>query len=186
MVRVGRPSPSVPRGMVAIWSQFRTAVARPDVWQRPGQRPMDRLRRPWSTRFGSGALPHSFGCNNVGVRAGLAASSRQRGHCNASRRPWPACATSPSASCTHAATAASLPRCAAPSATPPGSCHCWASPAREPDILAPCRGPGRSPRWALLVTLAGAAPASPCRGTLPRTPAGPRRRGSPAWCSCRW
>jgi hypothetical protein len=44
-VRVGHPSPPVPRRMVAIWSQFRTAVARPDVWQRPGQRPMDRLRK---------------------------------------------------------------------------------------------------------------------------------------------
>jgi hypothetical protein len=44
-VRVGHPSLAVPRGMVAIWSQFRAVVARPCVWQRPGQRPMECLRR---------------------------------------------------------------------------------------------------------------------------------------------
>jgi hypothetical protein len=44
MVRVGHPSPPVTRRIVAIWSQFRAVVARPVVWGRPGQRPMDRLR----------------------------------------------------------------------------------------------------------------------------------------------
>jgi predicted transposase YbfD/YdcC len=39
------------------------------------------------------------------------------------RNPWP------SASCASAATATSPPRCAATPATPPDSCHSWASPA---------------------------------------------------------
>jgi predicted transposase YbfD/YdcC len=48
--------------------------------------------------------------------------------------PWPAYATSPSASSRPTATATSPPGCAATPATPPGSCRrCWASPAREPD-----------------------------------------------------
>jgi predicted transposase YbfD/YdcC len=50
--------------------------------------------------------------------------------------PWPGCATSPSASCISTATATSLPRCAATPATPPASCPCSASPAREPDTPA--------------------------------------------------
>jgi hypothetical protein len=37
MVRAGHPSPSVPRRVGAMWSQFRAVVARPAVWQRPGQ-----------------------------------------------------------------------------------------------------------------------------------------------------
>jgi hypothetical protein len=55
-------------------------------------------------------------------------SARQRpqGH---GQPPQP----SPSASCGGTATATSLPRCAATPATPPGSCPCWASPARETD-----------------------------------------------------
>jgi len=52
------------------------------------------------------------------------------------RNPWP------SASCAHAATATSPPRCAATPATPPESCHSWASQARETDTPALCRGPG--------------------------------------------
>ena len=55
--------------------------------------------------------------------------------------PWPACATSPSASCTPAATTTSPPRCAVTPATPPGSCRCWASQADEPDTPALYRGP---------------------------------------------
>jgi predicted transposase YbfD/YdcC len=47
--------------------------------------------------------------------------------------PWPACATSPSASSRPTVTATSPPRCAATPATPPESCHCLASPARETD-----------------------------------------------------
>ena len=50
--------------------------------------------------------------------------------------PWPACATSPSASCAPTATATSPPPCAATPATPPESCHCSASQAREPDTPA--------------------------------------------------
>jgi hypothetical protein len=63
---------------------------------------------------------------------------------------------------------------------PPGHYQAWT---RHP---ARCRRHGCSPRWAVLVILAGAAPASPCRGRRPQTPAGPRRRGPPAGCSCRW
>jgi hypothetical protein len=32
-IRVGHLSPPVTRGMVAMWSQLRAAVARPAVWQ---------------------------------------------------------------------------------------------------------------------------------------------------------
>jgi predicted transposase YbfD/YdcC len=39
--------------------------------------------------------------------------------------PWPACATSPSASCSPGVTATSLPRCATTPATPPESCPAW-------------------------------------------------------------
>jgi hypothetical protein len=49
------------------------------------------------------------------------------------RNPWP------SASCAPAATATSPQPCAATPATPPGCCHCWASPAHEPDVPARCR-----------------------------------------------
>jgi predicted transposase YbfD/YdcC len=57
--------------------------------------------------------------------------------------PWPACATSPSASCATAATATSPPACAATPATPPASCPCLASQAHDPDT------PAKSPRpWA--------------------------------------
>jgi len=50
--------------------------------------------------------------------------------------------TSPSASCAHTALATSPPRCAATPATPPESCHCEASPARETGTAALCRDPG--------------------------------------------
>src|SRR5829696_2918558 len=58
------------------------------------------------------------------------------------RGPWPACATSPSASSAPTATATSPPRYAATPATPPESYHSWASQARETDTPALCRGPG--------------------------------------------
>jgi DDE_Tnp_1-associated len=45
---------------------------------------------------------------------------------------WPACVTSPSASCAPTGTATSPPRCAATPATPPESCPCWASQAVKP------------------------------------------------------
>jgi predicted transposase YbfD/YdcC len=50
--------------------------------------------------------------------------------------PWPACATSPSPSCTLTATATSPPPCAATPATSPGSYPSSASPAHEPDTPA--------------------------------------------------
>ena len=52
MVRVGHPSPPVPRRMAAIWSQFRAAVARPDVWRRACSGARGNAQ---STRFRSGA-----------------------------------------------------------------------------------------------------------------------------------
>jgi hypothetical protein len=33
LVRVGHPSPSVTRGLVAMWSQIRAIVARLGVWR---------------------------------------------------------------------------------------------------------------------------------------------------------
>jgi predicted transposase YbfD/YdcC len=55
--------------------------------------------------------------------------------------PWPACATSPSASCAPTATATSPRRCAATPATPLESCPCSASPARETERPALCPRP---------------------------------------------
>jgi predicted transposase YbfD/YdcC len=55
--------------------------------------------------------------------------------------PWPACATLPSASCAPTATATSPPRCAATPATPPESCPCSVSPARETERPALCPRP---------------------------------------------
>jgi hypothetical protein len=50
--------------------------------------------------------------------------------------PWPACATSPSASCAYTATTTSPPRCAATPATPPDPSHSWASPGHVTDTAA--------------------------------------------------
>jgi predicted transposase YbfD/YdcC len=54
---------------------------------------------------------------------------------------WPACATSPSASCERTTPATWPPPYAATPATPPDPWPSSASPAHEPDIPAPCRGP---------------------------------------------
>ena len=64
--------------------------------------------------------------------------------------PWPACVTSSSAFCAPAVTATSPPRYAATPATPPESCPCSASQAREPVIPALCRDPGQewTAQWA--------------------------------------
>jgi predicted transposase YbfD/YdcC len=72
------------------------------------------------------------------------------------RNPWP------SASCVHAATATSPPRCAATPATRPGSCRCWASPARETDTSPLCRGPACSPTMSIMARLVDATVCTSC------------------------
>jgi site-specific DNA recombinase len=77
---------------------------------------------------------HRSGHPDRGQKAKLTACSQFR-----------ECATSPSASCDHKATATSPPRCATTPATPPESCRSSASQAHEPDTPALCRGSGEGP-----------------------------------------
>jgi hypothetical protein len=53
---VGHPSPPVTRGLVAMWSQFRAAVARPGVWQQVNLLDRAETRAPES-RSGARCLP---------------------------------------------------------------------------------------------------------------------------------
>jgi hypothetical protein len=113
------------------------AACRPALADRDRVRSHQPHRRPGPPCSPRGLHPRPLGIEALHhVRDTTFAEDASQARTGTAPGPWPASATSPSASCAPTVTATSPPPCAATPATPPESCRSSASQAREPDIPA--------------------------------------------------